>query len=65
MVVMEGTTKRTARITRIIGQALKQLQERPQHFQLIAGGMRTIRALERRGLARLGADLYVYPTVVS
>jgi hypothetical protein len=52
-------------LSRIEQAALTSIQERPQHFQLVVGGMRTIRSLEKRGLVTLNADLYVYPSVAA
>jgi hypothetical protein len=47
-------------MSRIEIKAFAEIAERPRHFQLVIGGMRTIRSLTRRGLVVLGTDLYVH-----
>jgi hypothetical protein len=49
--------------SKLAAAALKEITERPQHFQLVTGGMRAVRELEHLGLAELRADLYVYPVL--
>lgn len=48
-----------ATLTRIEAAALRELVERPRHWQLVTGGLRVARALERKGAAVVGDDYYV------
>jgi hypothetical protein len=53
------TSNQAVTMSRLAAAALREVQARPQHFQLLVGGMRAIRELEGLGLAKLHADNYV------